>query len=220
MHIRSFAALAIAAATLSCGGGGSPTAPQVFTSLALTASAANGYQFGPSVTLTATPKDATGASITNLGAATYTADLSGLVTFSGNTVNVAAGATGTVQITASLTAQNKTLASPPVTLTLDVAPMTAAVVASANLTFGPAVAHIKAGGTITWSGLSTIHNVDFVNATPFTGAAKNGAIGSSDTAEGAFADAGTFLYHCDAHGSGTGGAHPTVSGMSGTIVVH
>ncbi|HXY29319.1 MAG TPA: plastocyanin/azurin family copper-binding protein [Gemmatimonadaceae bacterium] len=221
MRARTPVALAAITVALGCGGGGSSTGTtHTLTSLGLTSSSPNAYQFGPVTTLTATAKDQNGDAFNPGGAPTFS-DPSGKVTFQGNNVQVVTPS-GNSKVTASWTAQGTTVTSDTVTLSLDVAPSNASVVATSGSSFNPITVDIKSGGTVSWSGLQTLgsgslpHNVRFINATPFNGDARNGAPGSEDAANGTFGSAGTYDYYCENHGF----AGPPVSGMSGHVVVH
>jgi len=213
VRIRGLVAVCIMAA-LGCSSSSNNMTSQTFTSLQLNTSSASVFEFGGNpVTLTAVAKDQNGSVINNPGGTpTFAADPSGLVTISGNTVTAVSGASGTVNITATLTAQGKTLSSQPVSITVDVAPSSGQVAATNSLTFTPNVVHIKAGGNVAWSNLAgLLHNVDFTGtALPFNGNTTSGAPGSVDNATGTFGSAGTFSYHCDTHGLA----------MSGQVIVH
>jgi plastocyanin len=98
-------------------------------------------------------------------------------------------------------------------------PPSTATVSTPSQTFSPDSVRIAAGGTVTWN-IDGLHNVVFVNATPFSGntSARSGNPGALPTVTGTFPTPGTYLYYCEPHGSGSTNP-PSVSGMKGKIVV-
>ena len=97
-------------------------------------------------------------------------------------------------------------------------PPATATVATVGQSFSPDSVTIAAGGTVTWN-IDGFHNVHFVNATPFPGdSARSGNPGSSTSVTGTFSTPGTYLYYCEPHGTGSTNP-PSVSGMSGKVVV-
>ena len=223
--MRRFVLILSATSIAACGGsGGGSTAPQVFTTLDLSTNSANDYQYGPVTTLGPTALDATGHSmpIGNVTPSWTISDPSKVV-MSGDNVVVRPGATGLVMINATLTLNGITKSSPPVSETVDIAPSTGSFVGmtspgsygSSTSSYSPTSIAIKAGGTVTWSGLQSGigHNVHFSAVTPFASgtSAMSGTPGSVDQVMLTLNLApGTYTFHCD--------NHPTQ--MTGTIVVH
>jgi plastocyanin len=213
--VHSVGILAALLAGCGGGGGGGSAAPGVYTNLTLAASSASAYEFGAPTTLVLTPQDQNGA-VLPIGSAVpvWTALPAGKVNMVGNTVQVVAGATGLVNISADLTLQGSiTKTSNLIGVTVDVAAMDAQVSAGGNNTFLPASVDIKAGGTVSWSGLANGHNVDFgATTSPFNGntSPTTGIVGAVPSAIGDFPTSGDFAFQCDAH----------APGMAGTVHVH
>jgi plastocyanin len=210
-HVRSIAAVMI---LLGCGGGGTNTAPSVFTSLSISPSSATLFTVAPgaSVTLVATPKDQFGKPMPGLGSATFASANDAVVSVGAQTglaTGVAAG--GPVDVTASLTAAGTTKQA-TAQITVAVPPATVTVVAgNPALTFTPQQADIANGGVVTFSFGGLAHSVQFDGTAP-TCAEGNCNVGVTTTGAvtRTFTTSGTFAYHCTVHGTG----------MNGTIVVH
>jgi plastocyanin len=85
-------------------------------------------------------------------------------------------------------------------------------VGSAGLTFSPKVDTVAAGGTVTWNWGGVGHSVISDGPPSFT---SEPTLQSAPFSYGplTFGTAGTYHYHCSAHGSAAGG------GMAGSIVV-
>ena len=221
--MRSILLVLSAAALVACGGsGGGSTSAGVFTSLDLSTSSPNAYQYGPKTQLTLTAIDQNGHAMSLGGAVpTWTISDTSKVDINGMTVIVKPSAVGAVMISATLTLGGITKSSPQVSETVDIAPSTGNVVASSTggaygttNTFSPSSIDLKAGGTVTWTGLTSGsgHNVDFDAITPFASgtSATSGTIGSADMATTTITAApGSYAFHCDHHAA-----------MTGTVVIH
>jgi plastocyanin len=197
---------------IACGGGGGGgTGPQVFTSVGLSPDTVTMFTIAPGTTqqFTAVALDQSGHSMSGLPAPSYASDDAAVASIDATSGLVTAHAAGTAHITATIASAGGKTSTPATVTVID--PPGSASVTTAGITFSPAIVHVRAGGTVNWSGLGNIHNVDFSVATPFAGQHANGAIGSSNTASGTFATSGSFAYVCDAHGG---------QGMRGTVVVH
>lgn len=197
-----------------CGGGssGSVMNPSVYTSVTISPSSTNAYEFSATTTkVNVFPADQNGHSMaTTGGTAVWHILPSGIATIDGSgNITVTSATPTALTITVDFTLQGITETSPSIQVQTDLAPVVEQVT-TAGTSFTPVTVHIKAGGTVNWSGLMPNHNVHFSSATPFAGAALNGAPGSSNSASGSFAAAGSFAYQCDTHGPA----------MSGTVVVH
>lgn len=176
----------------------------VFTALSVSPSSATIFTVPPAnaVLLVATPLDQNALPMIGLGSASFessnptaaSVDASGLVT---------AIAPGTADVTASLTADGVTKTA-TAAIEVRVAPATAEVTAP-GIQFIPAVADIRAGGTVTWTFESVTHNVTFDDpgAPPSIPTFANGS--ESRT----FPNTGTFNYRCTIH-----------AGMFGIVRAH
>jgi plastocyanin len=79
------------------------------------------------------------------------------------------------------------------------------VVNVSNFQFSPATLTVMAGTTVTWKGASGTHTV---TSDPDSPMAFDQAVSQGGTATVAFANPGTYKYHCSIHAS-----------MHGTIIV-
>lgn len=209
--IRPLMIVGIAA---GCGGGGgyNGMTTSVYTALTLGSSSVSAYQFsGTPTTMQLTARDQNNAAMSTGGAApVWHVTPSGIATVNGAGRLVVTSATPTLlTISADLTIGGVMHNSNAVQVQTDLAPALEQVT-TVGTSYSPATVDIKAGGTVSWSGLAANHNVDFSSATPFGGNAKNGLPGSSNSATGTFLAAGSYPYQCDVHGPA----------MSGTVVVH
>ena len=160
---------------------------------------------GAQGSLSPTALDTQGATIVTATGFTYSSASSAIAAVGTNGVVTGLSA-GQTTVTVSLTfggVSKTATASVTVTGTL---PTAARVVANDVNLFDPAFVAVARGGTVTWSFLSTVHNVTFNGG---TGAPGN--IGDTSNSPGinrTFATAGTFSYTCTLH-----------SGMNGTVLV-
>jgi plastocyanin len=200
---------ALAAAAGGCGGGGSDNTgpgpdPPVLTSVEVTPATTALFTVSPgnTVQLTAVPQDQTGETMAGLGAPSFSSQNEAIATV-GNDGTVTAVGAGSTQITASVTAGDVTETG-TATVTVQVAPVTAAVTAPALL-FQPQLVDVSAGGRVTWTFGALHHDVTF--STP--GAPQNIPLMENGSASRDFPDNGTFQYRCSIH-----------QGMNGTVRVH
>jgi plastocyanin len=208
IHVGFAAAIAAVAA---CGGGGgsggttNPPPPPTVQTVSVSRSSAL-LEPNETVTITATPLDASGNALTGK-TVTWSANPStGTVSLAPNgaSVTITGSAVGQAQITA--TVDNVT--SPPVAVTVSNSIPTAADVSvgSGGNVFSPTQTDIKAGGTVTYTWASGPHNVTF-SAPPAS--VPNSGDQTSGTFAVTFTQAGTYNYQCTIH-----------SGMKGTVTVH
>jgi plastocyanin len=172
----------------------------------------------------ATLPDPLRVSVTKDGAAVSGKTITWQVTAGGGSVNPTSGTTGgdgiaTTVVTLgnaqmTITASSAGVSGSPVSFTAGVIGLSANV-SVANNTFSPQEVTIKAGGTVTftWNTGASGHNVvpddgKAIPASPDGGALKNAPFTFSVT----FPTAGSYFYHCSAHGGNR-------SGMSGSVTV-
>ena len=189
------------------GGGGTtnPPPPAAVGSVSLSRSTAL-LKPSETATITATPKDANGNSLSGRTVSWSVLPATGVasITPSGSSVTVTATANGTATVTA--TVEQKT-ADAHITVTSTFATSAdVSVGANGANAFDPSTVDIGAGGTVnfTWSGVT--HNVTW--GSPPAGV-TNISDRSTGTASMTFNQAGTYDYHCTIH-----------PGMNGTVVVH
>lgn len=193
-------------ATLSAGGV-TRTATSQLTVTALTPPApafasleinppAGSVGVGSTLQLTAIPRDAGGAGIPNLPAASWSTSDAGRAGVSSTGV-VTGVAAGTATITATLTAGGVTrTGSAVVTVTTPPAGSTA-LVQGIGHSFSPSAVTITTGGTVTWKMVDEEHDVTWTGAAP-----PGGNIPKLDEGEQAsrtFPTAGTYAYRCTRH---------------------
>ncbi|MCC6928974.1 MAG: Ig-like domain-containing protein [Gemmatimonadaceae bacterium] len=203
-----FVLLAAALLLAGCGGGGdggttNPPPASTLDNVQVTPATAN-LAAGASTTLTATGRDASGAS---LAATTFTYSSNNTavaaVSQGGVVLGISAG-TATITVTGALNGVTKSTTS---AITVNGAlPSAVAVTANdGNNTFTPKDVALAKGGTVTWTFSSVVHNVDFQG----TSGAPSGIGNTSNTSVArTFNNSGSFAYVCTLH-----------SGMSGTVVV-
>jgi plastocyanin len=203
---QSFIATAAAFVIACGGGGGGPKGPAdpVLTSLAVTPTSATLFNAAPgnTVGLTVVAKDQNGSTLVGVGSLSFSSDNTAAATVSGNgTITAIAG--GTARITTTMTLGSATR-SATTTITVEIPPVSADVTAP-QLAFLPAIAHVRAGGTVTWTIAAIPHTVTFTSA----GApASTGTIQNASEAR-TFPTSGSFSYACSLH-----------AGMAGTVHVH
>jgi plastocyanin len=174
------------------------------TQLAAAVQAKASDQFGNGVAGIAVAWGATGATVSAPSVPTNSAGISA--------VNVTLGGTaGPITIVA--TADGLAGSPQTFTATAGTAPTTATI-SVVNDAFSPSTITVAVGTTVTWSwGSGAIgHNVapDAVGGEP----PRSGNLESAPNSyQHTFNTAGTFLYHCEAHGAAGG------IGMSGTVIV-
>jgi plastocyanin len=188
------------------GGGGTTTPPPVTVQAVSVSRTSALLEPSESVTITATPLDGSGNTLSGK-TVTWSANPStGTVSLSpnGNSVAITGSAVGSAQVTA--TVDNVT--SSPVTVTVSNSiPTTADVtVGSGGNVFTPNQTDIKAGGTVTYTWAGGPHNVTF-SAPPAS--VPNSGDKTSGTFAVTFTQAGTYNYQCTIH-----------AGMKGTVTVH
>ena len=189
------------------GGGGTtnPPPPAAVGSVSLSRSTAL-LKPSETATITATPKDANGNSLSGRTVSWSVLPATGVanITPSGSSVTVTATANGTATVTA--TVEQKT-ADAHITVTGTFATSAdVSVGPNGTDTFDPSTVDIGVGGTVNFNWNGVTHNVTW--GSPPAGV-TNISDRSSGTASMTFNQAGTFDYHCTIH-----------QGMNGTVVVH
>jgi plastocyanin len=197
--------LIVAETGAACGGdGGSGTGPppdetSVLTTVEVTPATATLFTVAPgnTVTLAVVAKDQDGQTMAGLGSPTFSSDNGAIATVS-DAGTITAVAAGSARITASLTAGGITKTG-TTTVTAQVAPATAAVVAPA-IAFQPATVDVQAGGTVTWTFESVPHDVTFTTG----GAPADVPLLQDGSASRTFPTNGAFGYRCSIHPPMTG----------------
>ena len=199
----------VAAFLVACGGGGgdnggtNPPPSDVVSSVSTSRTSAS-VKPAESVSITATPRNSSGAALSGKTVA-WSVTQSGTIvniTPSGSSVQITGAAVGTAQVTATVDGKSASVA---ITVVQSF-PSTGTVTVSNN-TFTPADLDINSGGSVTWTWAqgAVDHNVNF------TGPASVTAIGVRSTGSEArtFNTAGLYSYVCTIH-----------QGMNGTVAVH
>ncbi|HYF62098.1 MAG TPA: plastocyanin/azurin family copper-binding protein, partial [Herpetosiphonaceae bacterium] len=116
------------------------------------------------------------------------------------------GMSGVITVTDGATSSQPPTATPPAAT----APPAEAAVSMVDFTFAPQEIRVKAGTSVAWSNDGakphSAHAVD--------GAFDTGIFSPGETGRVVFANAGTFAYFCELHGSPDG-----ANGMVGTVIV-
>lgn len=202
--------LAAALLLAGCGGGGdggggttNPPPAATLDNVQVTPATAN-LAAGASTTLTATGRDASGATLAGT-TFTYSSSNTSVATVSqgGVVLGISAG-TSTITVTGALNGVTKSATS-AITVNGSLPSAVAVSAQDGNNTFSPKDVAVAKGGTVTWTFSSVTHNVDFQGA--------NGApSGIGNTANSSIArtfnNSGSFGYVCTLH-----------SGMTGTVLV-
>jgi plastocyanin len=197
-------------ALIACGGSGdgggtNPPPPGTVSSVTLNRSSAV-MKPTESVTITATPKNASGNAISGKTVTWTASPASGTVSLTpnGSQVTVTGTADGTAQVKATVDQVNSPSAT--ITVTSTIASSADVTVGSGGDVFTPDQADISAGGTVNFTWAAGPHNVTWT-AGPTTPA------NSGDRSSGSFSvtlpQAGTYSYHCTIH-----------AGMNGSVTVH
>lgn len=191
-----------AAAGLGCGS--TDPDPSVFTTVEVTPPIATLFTAAPvnSVALTVVAKDQNGQAMDNVGPPEFSSEDDAVATV-GDDGTVTAAGTGTVLITATVTAGDVTK-SGTASVTVLVAPA-AATVTAPQFAFLPNVVDVSAGGSVTWLVGAIHHTVTFT--TPGSPASIPEI--QSTSASRVFPVVGSFSYRCDFH-----------PGMAGVVRVH
>ncbi|HKW10597.1 MAG TPA: plastocyanin/azurin family copper-binding protein [Gemmatimonadaceae bacterium] len=199
---------------IACGGGGgsdggttNPPPPATVSSVSLSRSTAL-IKPAESVSITATPKDASGNAISGK-TVTWNNANSSVVSISPNGATVSV--TGTTLGTASITATVDQITSPQaqITVTNSFATSLAVDVGGSGNAFTPNQADIASGATVTFTWSSTVvHNVTWTTA-PGNLPTSSGDKGQNSTLSVTLTTPGTYNYHCTIH-----------AGMEGSIQVH
>ena len=201
---------------LGCGGGGDPTTgpppPPPPTSVLTTVSVDPDVTVfstppGDTFTLSVTLKDQNGSSFTGASSKSFSSGNSAVATVSDN--GTITGVTvGNAQVTVTVQAGS---VSRTATATVTVlAPSSTVEVTSPAVGFNPGVAHVAAGGMVTWT-LGTAVNGIVHNVTFTTGGAPANVPNSSggEQVSRLFPTPGSFAYGCTLH-----------AGMNGMVHVH
>lgn len=193
----------------ACGGGGddggtNPNTNQTLSEIRVSPTTLN-LNAGSSQSITVTAHDAQGGTINNPGTPTFQSVNPAVaeVTAQGAVLGISAG---TTSVNVSLVRGGVTAQATVQVVVTGTLPTTAQVAAgTATNTFQPQAVAIKAGGSVTWSFGSVLHNVTFSAGSP-----TGGNIGtvSNTTLSRTFPNAGNFPYDCTLH-----------AGMTGTVVV-
>jgi len=210
MRIARVIPLCVAGTLAACGGSGdsggttNPPPPATVSSVSLTRTSIL-LKPTESTTITATPKDASGNSLTGHAVTWTVLPTTGVanITPNGASVTISGTANGTATVTAtsdSKTADVHVVVSSTIAASADVA-----VGANGNA-FSPADVDIVSGGTVTFSWSGVTHNVTW-QTTPASVA--NISDRSTGSVPVTLNQTGTYSYHCTLH-----------PGMDGTITVH
>lgn len=209
MRIVKFTSAIGVVAVMACGGSGSggtnPPPPPTVTSVSLSRTSAL-VEPNETVSITATPRDASGNALSGKTVTWAANPSSGTVTLTpnGSSVTVTGGTVGQATVTATV----DQVTSTPMTVTVSNSiPTTADVsVGSGGNVFTPDQSDIKAGGTVTYTWAGGPHNVTF--SSPPASVPNSGDM-TSGTFPVTFTQAGTYNYQCTIH-----------AGMKGTVTVH
>jgi len=195
--VRTAAILATPLVLSACGKD-NPTMPAVLS--VIITSPTQTIAVGQTVQLTATARDASGATIAN-AKITYTATPTAVVSVSetGRVIGVAAGA-GTITATAG------GVVSAPFAITVTSSGSIAAVVTMQPNTFTPFTTTIRVGQSVAFDFPALAHNVIFAQR---TGKPADIPATQNQTVTRMFATAGTFPFDCTIH-----------PGMSGQVIVN
>lgn len=210
MRLASVALSVCTLAAVACGGGGgggtNPPPPATVQSVVLSRTSAL-LEPTETVTITATPRDASGNALSGKTVSWTANPSSGTVSLtpSGSSATITGTTAGSAQITATV----DQVASSPLTVTVsNNIPTTADVsVGSGGNVFSPDQTDIKSGGTVTYTWAGGPHNVTFSN--PPATVPNSGDKTSGGTFVVTFPQPGVYNYQCTIH-----------AGMKGTVTVH
>lgn len=201
----------VAAALLlaGCGGGGdgggttNPPPAATLDNVLVTPATAN-LAAGASTALTATGRDASGASLAGTTFSYSSSNTAVATVTQGGVVLGVSSGTSTITVTGAFNGVTKSATS---AITVNGAlPSSVAVTANdGNNTFTPKDVAIAKGGTVTWTFSAVTHNVDFQGASGAPGGIGNT---SNTSIARTFNNSGSFGYVCTLH-----------SGMTGTVLV-
>lgn len=197
---------------LGCGGGGgdnggttNPPPPATVSSVSLSKTTAV-LKPTETTTITATPKDASGNSLTGRTVTWTVSPTSGVADIAPNGASVTVTATANGQATVTATVEQKT-ANATITVTSSFATAAdVAVGANGANAFDPAQVDIAKNGTVTfnWSGVT--HNVTWQSPPAQVANIGDRSTGSVPVN---FTTTGTYNYQCTIH-----------PGMNGVVTVH
>lgn len=205
--------LALAAglsAMAACGGSGgdggtTPPPPPTVNSVSLSQTSAL-VEPNESVTISATPRDASGNAISGKTVTWAANPPTGTVTLTPNNASVSITGAGVGQAQITATVDQVTSAPMVVNVSNSIATAAAVSVGDGGDLFSPDQVDIKSGGTVTYTWAAGPHNVTF-SAPPAT--VPNSGDRSSGSFQVTFPQAGTYNYQCTIH-----------AGMRGTVTVH
>jgi plastocyanin len=183
----------------ACGGSGdggttNPPPPATVSSISLSRSTAL-LKPTESATITATPKDASGNTVSGKTVTWTVLPSAGVasITSSGSSVTITGTANGTATVTASV---DQKTADAHITVTTSIPTSADVAVGASGDTFTPSDADLAAGGTVTFSWNGVTHNVTW-QTTP--AAVSNIPDRSSGSVAVKLTQSGTYDYHCTIH---------------------
>lgn len=189
----------LAVMAVACGGGGDgPTGGDGIASVVMNAPSL-GLFVGSTEQLSATPKNAQGATVSGAPAASWRTSNAGVATVS-TTGLVTAASPGNADITATIGSKSATTR-----VTVSSAP-NSITVSMPGLTFAPFKVTLKVGGKVNYEFPSMAHNVIFDRSV--AGAPADVGITASSVVVRTFNSKGLFRYDCTLH-----------NGMSGEVDV-
>jgi plastocyanin len=211
--MRLISAAGVLAAIVACGGSSdnNSTGPTpVFTSVSLGPQSPT-LAVGATVTMVATPKDQTGASMSGLPAATFSSSDPTTVTVDPATGLATGVAVGGATITATIVSGSVSLSGTQ-QVTVTAPSSTASVTATTGQAFVPNAVTITVGsgsGTVTWVFQSLAHTVSFDQGPAGSTNPPDIGVTTNASVPRTFTTHGVYHYHCTIH-----------SNMSGTVTVN
>ncbi len=211
MRVAKLIPMIVLCPMIGCGGGGdsggttNPPPPATVSSVSLSKTTAL-LKPTETTSITATPKDASGNSLSGHTVSWTVAPTSGVADIAPNGSSVTVTATANGQATVTATVEGKT-ASATVTVTNSFSTSAdVSVGANGANAFDPAQVDIAKGGTVNFSWSGVTHNVTWQSP---PASVPNVPDRSSGSVPVSFSTAGTYNYQCTLH-----------PGMNGVVTVH